>query len=73
MRDEDFDYYDPSDDLPKGYCAGCHEYVTATVIDEGIGEYEYWGCKGVDVQLCYVSPCCEEELLDRLPEEQEAD
>ena len=65
------DFYDPKDDHPKGYCAGCHEYVTGTYIDYGIGEYEYWGYKGVHVDLELVSPCCEEELLDRIPEEED--
>jgi hypothetical protein len=40
----------------------------ATVIDEGIGSYEYWGAKGVDIRLVEVSPCCEADVLDEPPE-----
>ena len=38
-------------------------------VDEGIGSYEYWGAKGVDIQLVEVSDCCGEEVTDELPEE----
>jgi hypothetical protein len=63
--------YDPDDDRKSGYCADCGEACMATVIDEGIGSYEYWGAKGVDIRLVEVSPCCEAEVLDEPPEEDE--
>ena len=49
--------YDPDDDRRSGFCSECGEHCTATIIDEGIGSYEYWGAKGVDVRLVEVSPC----------------
>jgi hypothetical protein len=75
FRDEHdwHDEYDPRDDAEKGYCAGCHEWVTGTLVDYGIGDYEYWGCRGTHVDLEWVSPCCEEELLNKLPEEENDD
>jgi hypothetical protein len=53
------------------YCSACLEECEAVTIDEGIGHYEYWGATGVDIQLVEVSDCCEEELLDELPEEED--
>jgi hypothetical protein len=50
------------------YCSCCLQECGVTTIDEGIGAYEYWGDKAVDIRLVEVSICCEEELLDRLPE-----
>jgi hypothetical protein len=73
--DERDDYYDSrgdsEPDTPKGYCEACGEYVTSIAIDEGIGFYEYWGCKGFDSQIFFVSPCCEADLLDKDPSENE--
>jgi hypothetical protein len=43
------------------------------IVDEGIGHYEYWGAKGVDVRLVEVSPCCEDVVLDRPPESENED
>ena len=53
------------------YCAGCLKECDAITIDEGIGAYEYWGDKGVDIRLVEVSDCCEDDLLDELPEEEQ--
>jgi len=70
--DEDYDPDPYPDEGGKsGYCAHCGDACTATFIDEGIGHYEYWGAKGVDIQLVEVSPCCEAEVLDEPPEEDE--
>jgi hypothetical protein len=66
-----YDEYDPADDAQKGYCAECHEWVTGVTIDEGIGHYEYWGCQGIHHDYRTVSPCCEADLLDKLPEEKD--
>ncbi len=55
------------------YCASCLQECGVTTIDEGIGQYEYWGATGVDVRLVEVSDCCEDELLDELHEENEDD
>jgi hypothetical protein len=43
-------------------CPGCGEECTGTWVDFGIGGYEYWGATGVDVQMAYVSTCCEAAL-----------
>lgn len=72
---EDCDY-DPDpypDDGKHGYCASCGKECTAMIVDEGIGHYEYWGAKGVDVRLVEVSPCCEDVVLDRPPESEDED
>ncbi len=41
------------------YCGECKEECNPTVIDEGIGSYEFWGAKCVDTRLFLVSCCCE--------------
>jgi hypothetical protein len=38
-------------------------------VDFGIGSYEYWGAKGVDIRIEEVSSCCEEDWTDEPPEE----
>jgi hypothetical protein len=53
------------------YCSCCLKECSRTVIDEGIGHYEYWGATGVDIKLVEVSDCCEGDLLNELPEEDE--
>lgn len=40
-----------------GYCQHCEEDVGVYLVDNGIGAYEYWGARGVDVKL---EPCCEQ-------------
>ena len=40
-------------------------------IDEWIWAYEFWGDKGVDIRLVEVSDCCEDDLLDELPEDED--
>jgi hypothetical protein len=34
------------------------------MVDFGIGSYEFWGAPGNDVQWCYVSECCEADMVD---------
>jgi hypothetical protein len=55
------------------YCAACLKECGVITIDEGIGHYEYWGAHGVDIRLVDVSDCCEDDVLDGLPEEEETD
>ena len=50
------------DDPPQGFCPNCGDECSGILIDVGIGPYEYWGSCGVDTQLVWVSPCCEEDL-----------
>jgi hypothetical protein len=52
------------EDMPEGICDSCGEGCTATVIDEGIGPYEYWGSKGVHHAYATVSPCCNAEVVE---------
>lgn len=67
--DKDYSDYDYEDNIPKGYCSACHEECVGIQVDFGIGPYEYWGCKGVDRDVHWMSMCCEEEILDKQPEE----
>jgi hypothetical protein len=57
-------------DGPK-YCTFCNEECEVNIVDEGIGAYEYWGSKEVDIKLVEVSACCGEDVTDELPEEDE--
>jgi len=57
--------------IMEQYCAHCLKECCPITIDEGIGQYEYWGATGVDIRLVEVSDCCEADLLDELPEEDE--
>jgi hypothetical protein len=43
-------------------CTGCDQPCKAKIIDAGIGEYEFWGQKGTDVNKQTVSACCEEAI-----------
>lgn len=54
--------FDP-DDMPEGICDRCGDFVTATVVDEGIGPYEFWGDKGVHHDYVTCSPCCNAEVV----------
>lgn len=62
---------DKNYDRDSKYCANCLKECNVVTIDEGIGVYEYWGSRSVDIRLVDVSDCCEDELLDELPEEEE--
>ena len=59
-----FDEYDDGPDLPSGICDACGESCTATMIDFGIGAYEFWGARGVHHDYSPVSPCCEAEVVE---------
>lgn len=48
----------------RGLCSHCQEEAAAKVVDIGVGNYEYWGSKGVHTCLVVVSDCCEEEIRD---------
>lgn len=43
-------------------CPNCDEKCDGEWIDEGVGEYEYWGAKGNDVQMVFVCEHCGEAL-----------
>lgn len=59
-------------DGPK-YCTFCKQECEVDVVDEGIGAYEYWGAKGVDIRLVEVSSCCGEDMTDEPIEEEDDD
>ena len=52
------------DDMPSGICESCGRYVTAHVVDEGIGPYEYWGSKGEHHDYHTCSPCCDADVVN---------
>jgi hypothetical protein len=43
-------------------CCCCGQECTVKRVDFGIGPYEYWGHRGVDVQERDCSDCCEADL-----------
>jgi len=53
------------------YCTACKDSCVVRVEDEGIGAYEYWGAKGVDVRLVLYSSCCDADVTTDPPEEDE--
>ena len=56
----------------KLLCSACGEVAEGTSVDFGIGAYEYWGSKGVDRNVQWVSRCCEAALLENTPGKPEA-
>ena len=53
------------------YCTECGKECELVAEDEGIGAYEYWGAKGVDIRWVTYSKCCEAAVTDTEPEEDE--
>ena len=53
------------------YCTHCKRECDTITVDEGIGAYEYWGAKGVDIRLVTYSDCCEAEVTEAAPEPDE--
>ena len=43
-------------------CSECKQLCVPTLVDLGIGPYEYWGQKGNDVSYQWLSNCCEAEI-----------
>lgn len=46
------------------YCTECGKQCKGTVLDFGIGPYEYWGQHCVDTNKQFVSECCEADVSD---------
>lgn len=44
------------------FCGACGQEDSGHVQDFGIGPYEFWGQKGVDTRLEWVSTCCDAPL-----------
>ena len=43
-------------------CPGCGEECSGAWVDFGVGHYEFWGARGFDRQIAFVSNCCEASL-----------
>ncbi len=53
------------------WCCACKQECNVIEVDFGIGAYEYWGAKGVDIQIEEVSDCCEADWTEEEPDEDE--
>ncbi len=51
---------EPPEDEP--YCSECNEPNDGENMDFGIGSYEFWGQRGCDTNIQFVSTCCEAVL-----------
>lgn len=45
-------------------CSGCGQPACEIEVDYGIGDYEYWGARGVHRDVRRVTDCCEAELIE---------
>jgi len=52
--------------MKEYYCTECGESCSFTERDEGIGAYEYWGDRGVDINIVAYSDCCEAEITEEI-------
>lgn len=46
------------------FCSSCGDSSEGQIVDFGIGYYEYGSICAVDKQECYVSCCCEAQIID---------
>ena len=46
------------------YCGECKKECEGDWIDVGIGSYEFWGARGCDTRMVYVSKCCEGDVFE---------
>ena len=49
---------------PTGICSECGNACEVTMIDFGIGAYEFWGSREVHTDFRPASPCCEAEVVE---------
>ena len=56
---------------PATYCTCCKQECLTHEEDHGIGPYEYWGQRCVDRRMVTVSDCCDAEVIDCKPEDDE--
>lgn len=47
----------------KYYCGDCGKECDWQTLDYGIGAYEFWGSRGVHVNMQTVSTCCEGDVF----------
>lgn len=45
-------------------CSQCGDVTEGYFTDLGIGAYEYWGSKGVDTDIRFVSRCCDASMTE---------
>jgi hypothetical protein len=64
--EEDCGFLDP-------YCSECKNPCEPTIVDFGIGSYEFWGQRGNDTNRQWVSNCCEAEMHEGPPREEESE
>jgi hypothetical protein len=48
---------------PDLWCGECKGPTEVQKVDFGIGSYEFWGQKGFDSQIAWVSTCCEADVF----------
>ena len=67
--------YSPGDDEETidGWCECCGNECQGIEVDNGIGSYEFWGCKGTHRQIDIESHCCNSHVLDHDPNPDEED
>lgn len=46
------------------YCGACKEPCEGQFLDFGIGPYEFWGAKSCDIDIHWVSECCEADIYE---------
>lgn len=49
-----------------GKCTECGQPCNVIPVDFGIGAYEFWGAKSIDVQIEAVSDCCDAPAVNAL-------
>ena len=54
-------YYE-EDLATEAYCVGCREKCETTIVDIGIGSYEFWGHRGIHRDERELSVCCHDEF-----------
>lgn len=46
------------------YCNECKQECKGKWVDFGIGSYEFWGARGIDTRMAFVSECCEADVFE---------
>ena len=46
------------------FCQECELECRGQVVDQGIGQYEFWGQKGIDKREAFFRECCEALVVD---------
>lgn len=47
-------------------CSECLQECDVRNVDIGIGSYEYWGSKSIDVHYVPLSTCCEADAYNEI-------